>query len=234
MNTYTMVGAGGTGTHLLPALHTYLLNKHGEDFVLHIIDGDEVEQKNLERQLFRPGDITLNKATAAASGRVGVVGHATYLSEENMENFIRDGDVIFICVDNFTVRKRIEEHALKLKNVVIINGGNEAYEGSVQLMVREKNKPVTPRIGYLHPEIAVGMVDRAEMTCQQAAALPGGDQTLISNMMSATYMLATLWRYHNNLHIGEASPKTWTELQFDIRNGTVEHIDQRITSHWMK
>ena len=33
MNTYVMVGAGGTGTMLFDPLHTYLRAKHADDFI---------------------------------------------------------------------------------------------------------------------------------------------------------------------------------------------------------
>lgn len=243
MNNYVVVGAGGTGTNLLPHLVTYLTALHAkEEWMLHIIDGDVVETKNLERQLFAPGTVTMNKAEAVAlilADKVHIAAVPEYLSEENLVKYIQDEDIVFICVDNFTVRKRIEDHALTLPNVVIINGGNEKLDGSVQLWVRNKKKNVTPRIGYLHPEIAVGVgTDRAEMTCQQAAALPGGQQTLIANLQAATWMLTALWRYHNSNHKlkrGQTpGPLTWTELQFDIKAGTVEHIDQRMSSHWNK
>jgi hypothetical protein len=135
------------------------------------------------------------------------------------------------------VRKRIEERALQLADVTVINAGNERYDGSVQLWVRAKDRNVTPRIGYLHPEIAVQLgEDRAEMTCQQAAALPGGEQTIIANLQAATWMLTALWRRDIEASMlgpeGEPSHRSWTELQFDALNGTVEHIDQRISSHW--
>lgn len=242
MQNYVMVGAGGTGTHLINPLATYLSSYHKTDeWSLHVIDGDVVEEKNLERQLFDPGTVTQNKAAAVVQGfpKEHVFAHAEYLGETNMEKHIRDGDIVFICVDNFTVRKRIEDHVMKLANVVVINGGNEKTDGSVQLMVREKNEPITPRIGYLHPEVKIAKgVDRAEMTCIQAAALPGGEQTLIVNMQSATWMLTALWRFHNKAHIlaakAEPGKATWTELQFDVITGQVDHIDQRLTSTWRK
>lgn len=240
MQNYLMVGAGGTGSHLMPHLVPYLSNHHKDGaWALHVIDGDVVENKNLERQLFIAGAVTQNKAIAACNpyDKEHVFPHDEYLSEASMAHYIRDGDIVFICADNFTVRKRIEDHALTLKNVVIINGGNEKTDGSVQLMVRDNAKPVTPRIGYLHPEIAVGTTeDRAEMTCAQAAALPGGEQTMIANLQAATWMLTALWRFHENRHVikkgTEAGPATWTELQYDMVRGTVDPIDQRITSTW--
>lgn len=236
-----MVGAGGTGTHLLQPLLTYLTAHHGTDeWFLHIVDGDMVEDKNLARQLFAPGTVTMNKAEAAwlmTGKNAHVKAYPEYVSEENIGRFIQNGDTVFICADNFTIRAHIEALARTLDNVTIINGGNEKFDGSVQLWVREKNADVTPRIGYLHPEIAVGMgEDRAEMTCVQAAQLPGGEQTIIANATAANWMLTALWRRHTNSHVlskkQQPGPLTWTEVQFDALHGTVEHIDQRMSAHW--
>lgn len=239
MRNYVMVGAGGTGTHLLAPLVAYLRSHHADgEWMLHVVDGDVVETKNLERQLFKDTDVTLNKAVAAVApfgdGRIRAVDK--YLSEENMERLIMDEDIVLICVDNFTVRKRIEDHCKTLQNVMVINGGNEKYSGSVQLWVRAKGEDVTPRISYLHPEVNDIGPDRAAMTCAQAAALPGGEQTIIANLQSAAWMLTALWRAHALLFIAEVgkdpSAQTWTELQFDALAGSVEHIDQRMSAFW--
>lgn len=239
MNNYIMIGAGGTGTHLLAPLVAYLSSHHGDDdWMLYILDGDTVEVKNLERQLFKDSDVTLNKAEAAAAahdnGHVRGIPH--YLSEENIERYIQDGDTVLICADNFTVRKRIEDRCKTLQNVTVINGGNEKWSGSVQLWVRAAGADVTPRISFLHPEVNDTGPDRAAMTCMQAAALPGGEQTIIANLQSAVWMLTALWRAHAFLYIHsvkqDPSPLTWTELQFSLIDGYVEHIDQRMVTGW--
>lgn len=239
-NNYLMVGAGGTGTHLLGPLVTYLKSLHADNFMLHVVDGDVVEPKNLERQAFLPGTITMNKAEAALmpfKDDPRMKAYPEYLSEENLNRFIQDRDTVLLCVDNFTVRRHIEDYARTLPNLTVINGGNEKTDGSIQLWVRENGEDLTPRIGYLHPELKIATGDdRAAMTCVQAAALPGGEQTIIANLQSATWMLTALWRAHQNLYrpIEGIEPKatTWTELQYDVVNGTVEHIDQRMSAHW--
>jgi len=244
MKNYVMVGVGGTGTHLLRPLLAYLKALHSninEDWMVHLIDGDVVETKNLERQMFEPGTVTMNKATAAFAAVDAAYGdHVSarpeYLSEDNIGLLIQSGDVVLICADNFTVRKRIEERALQLQTLTVINGGNEKYDGSVQLFIRHDGVNLTPTLSYLHPEVKVGEgEDRAEMTCQQAAALPGGEQTLLANLWSATLMLTALHRYMIGITIlagDEPSESTWTEAQFDSRTGEVTRIDQRMSKYW--
>jgi molybdopterin/thiamine biosynthesis adenylyltransferase len=239
MHNYVMIGAGGTGTHLLPPLVAYLKSHHSDsEWMLHVVDGDTVEIKNLERQLFRDSDVTLNKAVAAVApfqdGRIRAVDK--YLDEENIGRLIMDEDIVLICADNFTVRKRIEDHCNTLQNSIVINGGNEKWSGSVQLWVRAKGEDLTPRLSFLHPEVSDIGPDRAAMTCAQAAALPGGEQTIIANLQSAAWMLTALWRAHALIFIpyvgDEPCARTWTELQFDAQEGYVEHIDQRMVTGW--
>ena len=103
MNNFVMIGAGGTGTHLLRPLVVYLRSIHPDgDWLLHVVDGDTVEVKNLERQLFSPGAVTMNKATAAVAEMVDD-GHIraipNYLSETNMAGIIKENDTILICDD---------------------------------------------------------------------------------------------------------------------------------------
>lgn len=229
MQTYFIVGAGGTGTHLLPALLTYLRNHHaGDDYQVVIADGDFFEEKNLDRQLFPEGLAAVNKAEAMLLAHPGhpMIAVSRYIGKADVEAMIQDGDVVLICVDNFSVRSLIADHARTLDNVVVVNGGNELNDGSVQLWVREEGENKTPPITYGHPEIRfLAEDDRAAMDCMAVAKLPGGEQTLLANMKAATFMLEALYRWHSdNFREG------WTELQF--APGQVEHIDMRERRNW--
>lgn len=228
MNRYVMVGAGGTGTHLLHPLINYLNTHHGKDYELGIIDGDEVEEKNLARQLFNPSDILVNKARAAVtpfSNLRNVIAVPEYLGDTNISRFITEGSVVLIAVDNFPVRSKIEQHCLTLQNVVVINGGNEEDSGSCQIWIRKDGINTTPVLSFLHPEINSGGVDRAELSCQEVAQLPGGEQLIIANMASAMWMLTALMDYHRE-------NTSWTELQFDLPTGASYAMDHRERKGW--
>jgi len=226
---YLMVGAGGTGTHLLHPLINYLDTFHtGSDYLLGVMDGDQVEQKNLSRQLFQATDIYSNKAKAAIhpfESNTSVRAFPEFLGKDNIDKFITDGTVVLICVDNFPVRARIEQHCNNLDNVVVINGGNEEDSGSCQIWVRENGTDITPRLSFLHPEIYKVEEDRAELSCQAIAQLPGGEQLIIANMSSAMWMLTALMDYHR-------SKVSWTELHFDLSAGKTFGMDNRTLSGW--
>ena len=228
MKRYKMIGSGGTGTHLLAPLLAYLQNKHGENWEMVIIDGDSVEVHNLERQLFHPAMVTMNKAEAAIlpyKHLKNLSAMPIFVGAANIADVIQDGDTVLICVDNFPVRSTIESYCNTLPNVVVINGGNEKDTGSCQIWERKGGKNTTPALSYNHPEINKPGLDRSVMTCEEAAKIPGGEQLIVTNMMSANYMLLAIM----NVEKGEIN---WTELQFDLTVSKSYPIDYRENEGW--
>lgn len=233
MKTYIMIGAGGTGTHLIAPLLAYLEtfhNERAEEWQFVVIDGDNYDTGNLSRQLFNPGFVSINKAEAMAQmyNRYPIIAMGEFVGREDLKTIIAEGDTVFICADNHSIRALVEERALELNDCVVINAGNEMHDGNVQLWVRENGENMTPRLTYLHPEITFRSEDdRAAMTCQQAAQLPGGGQLILANQQAASWMLAAFWRYTTG-----AWREGWTELQFDLQAGTVHHLNMRERRNW--
>jgi molybdopterin/thiamine biosynthesis adenylyltransferase len=230
---YILIGAGGTGSHFIAPVLAYLHSWHnnqGGEWDLILIDGDNYEHKNLERQMFDPQFVGLNKAEALASmySRYPVQAIPKFVGAEDLKLIMDEGCVVFLGVDNFSVRALVEQRAYELEDVTIINAGNEKDSGSVQLWVRENGENKTPPISYLHPEIAYSSSDdRSNMTCMEVAQMPGGEQLIIANMAAAQHMMTALWRYHNG-----SWKDGWTELQFDLSAGEVQHIDMRLMRNW--
>lgn len=235
MKTYIQIGAGGTGTHLIGPLLAYLDAHHaelGEEWQLVVIDGDNFDSGNLSRQLFEPGFVATNKAEAMAQmyNRYPVIAVPRFIGKDDLQTMVNEGDTVFICADNMSIRALVQERALELDNVVVINAGNEMHDGNVQLFVRQHGRNETPPITFLHPEIHyIGEEDRQPMSCQQAAALPGGGQLILANQQAASWMMAALWRYDTG-----AWRTGWTELQFDLFEGKVDHIDMRPRRGWAR
>ena len=62
-----IIGCGGTGSALIKEFARYLSNKkHNNDVSVTLIDGDIIEEKNLDRQAFTVSDLNHNKAEAMA------------------------------------------------------------------------------------------------------------------------------------------------------------------------
>lgn len=233
MDRYVLVGAGGTGSHFIaPALaylHAYQTNQNSAWEML-VVDGDNYEYKNLERQLFDPDFVGQNKADALVSmyGRYPLVSVPKFIGQDDLDALIPEFSTVFIGVDNYSVRALIVDHATKLKNVVIINAGNEKSDGTVQVWVRQNGKNITPPLTFLHPEIKyVSKDDRSAMTCAQAAEIPGGEQLILANFTAAQGMLHALWRIHSG-----AIKKGWTESTFDLKANVVEYVDFRERKGW--
>ena len=234
--TYVMVGAGGTGSILFPNLLRYVSAYHRnreEDFILAVIDGDTLAASNLDRQLFPGSAVGANKAEALVALHVlgagdQVIAVPQYLGEDNIKDLMTDGDIILIAVDNYSVRAHINKRAKELDNTVVINGGNEDSDGSVQVYIRAGGVNLTPPIDHCHPEIvAKKKDDRRKLSCQQIAELPGGGQTLVANMMSATMILNTLRRYHDGHDLGPTH-----EAHFDLNTMKMRPSDNRGIDGW--
>lgn len=237
--TYWLIGAGGTGTALFGPLLRYLGTFHGarkESFTLAVMDGDNVEPHNLNRQLFDTPAIGHNKAQALTASAIKpdiaeLHPIPQYLgSDEDSLSRITDGDIILIAVDNYPVRYFIEQRALQLPNVVVINGGNEKTDGSTQIFIRRKGRNLTPPLSHCHPEIAPTGPDRAKMTCQAIAKLPGGEQTIIANGASAIFMLNMLRLFHER---SDKDLKTMPhEFHFDLNTLSARPDDLRGVPGW--
>lgn len=237
MKTYILFGAGGTGSNFIAPALAFLNSLHtsqNTEWEFLICDGDSYESKNLERQIFDPSFTGVNKAEALASmyPHYPVRAVPRFIGAKDLETLMDDGVTTFIGVDNFSLRALVEQRALKLRNCVILNAGNEMHDGSVQLWVRENGLNKTPRLSFCHPEIKyTGADDRSNMTCLQAAQIPGGEQLIIANMAAAMNMLNMLWHYHQG---------TWknkgvaTEVQFDLKEISLVPIDMRLRKGWAK
>lgn len=226
--SYILIGAGGTGSILFPLLFRYLSTYYehrDDDYSLTVIDGKAVSASKLGRQLFDGRYAGNPKATAlieqyAADPNV-VIGVPRYLDGSNISG-VREGSVVLIAADNFPVRARLEAHAKTLQNITIINGGNEMFDGSLQLYLRRAGEDITPPMSQGHPELLVDdKRDPAALSCDQIAELPSGEQTIVANAQSATLMLAGLSRIHDwetaNIGPNDAPRPLPQEVFFDLR-----------------
>ena len=111
-----VVGAGGLGSPVL-----YYLAAAGVGNIT-IMDGDQVEISNLQRQIIHTEqDLGRNKAISAREKleklnseiKIDAVGHS--LTRENMGAISQKIDLIFDCTDNFLARRDINHLSLTRK-----------------------------------------------------------------------------------------------------------------------
>lgn len=95
MKVYVL-GAGGVGSWLTPAMCRLIGNEN-----VTVIDGDKLEKKNLDRQLFNEADIGRFKAEALAE-KYGCAHMNEWYSFGMMEHL--KSDTLMVCVDNHPAR----------------------------------------------------------------------------------------------------------------------------------
>lgn len=151
-----VVGCGGVGGCLLNVLPRYLA--HLKDYApnLTIVDGDTYTNENSQRQEFtrlgNKAEITAERLRRSYPSLM--ISPATnYVTGINVGLVIKEGDLVFCCVDNHATRKLISDHCETLKNVVLFSGGNDEFDGDVEVHIRKNGVDVTRPITYLQPKL---------------------------------------------------------------------------------
>jgi molybdopterin/thiamine biosynthesis adenylyltransferase len=244
MNTrrFVVVGTGGIGTWLAAGLVRLLEWKMpGSGLIL--VDGDNYEDKNKERQDF----IKLgNKAVVKASELTPQFPKTTIIpvpkwvvSDENTgiateegsprikaSELLAEDDVVFVVVDNFAARKIIFDAASRFANIDVFTGGNdEGLFGSVYHYQRRDGADVTEHPVVFHTEYE-NPPDKnpGELSCQERSQLEGGTQLLATNMAVAAFILG---RVHRTIVLDQSPEET--EVYFDLGLGRSEPYNRMVS-----
>lgn len=128
-----VVGAGGLGCPVLQYLCAAGVGTLG------IIDGDKVDESNLQRQiLFTSKDIGEPKAKTAALKLKAQNPHINFkvanisVQKDNILKLIEDFDIVVDCTDNFPTRYLINDASI-LKNKTLVFGAIHQFEGQVSV-----------------------------------------------------------------------------------------------------
>ena len=182
-----IIGAGGTGSWLASFLSRF--NKN-----VIMVDGDEVEPKNLARQNFEPDDIYKNKASVVAAKNEFALSVDEYLTSTEILDQISDSQkdatpIVIGAVDNNNTRILINEWMEQQSNAIWIDGGNNEVNGQTIIHIKKDGSVVE---GYespmkVEPGLAVSNDDERrpdEISCaEQSESAP---QSIAANVMSAT------------------------------------------------
>lgn len=128
-----VIGAGGLGCPVLQYLTAVGVGKIG------IVDGDEVSQSNLQRQiLFSVDDISKPKAEVAKQKLrrlnpfIAIEVYNEYLSKENAISIIEQFDIIVDASDNFPTRYLVNDACIIAKKPLVF-GAIFKFEGQVSV-----------------------------------------------------------------------------------------------------
>lgn len=156
-----VVGCGGTGSRLVPALIQFIRSITKEHVPsgwlgstnIVLVDGDVVEQKNLIRQNFVQSDVGKNKAAVLANRYakaygMNVVAYPKFIEEgtnpyafrsllseaSGLDLQHRFNDMVIMCVDSAKARRIvIEAFSVNGDPTVFIDAGNEDSFGQVRM-----------------------------------------------------------------------------------------------------
>jgi len=220
MERVVIVGLGGIGSNLVePLCRTlaYANNINTPKRVI-LIDGKAYKERNRERQRFSS---LANKAETTCDWlrplfhELTIESKPHFVDSSNILALIREKDIVFLGCDNHATRKLFSDHMSMLDDCLLLSGGNELYDGNVQIYERRHGIDVTPPLIFLHPEIETPK-DRnpAELSCEQLSEA-GELQILSVNFTVASLMLNAyvLWCKNDSL--------PYNEIYFDVKTGNV-------------
>jgi PRTRC genetic system ThiF family protein len=194
-----VVGAGGTGSALLPNLarlhHAMLALGHPGGIECRVYDDDVVSETNVGRQGFYPNDVGQFKAPLLVSRLNALIGTrwTAKTSRVTAKDVLR-ADMVVSCVDTRAARKSIVTAFERGSGGYYLDCGNDTDRGQVILgEVGKSTASRLPHAGDLLPELLDSGLDAADETpsCSMADALR--KQSLVINQAIAVQAYNLLW-----------------------------------------
>lgn len=174
-----IIGCGGVGSWLaLPIIKL----AQSQDMEVTLMDGDTLEERNLDRQLFTSEQIGMNKAQALANKyRVDCL---TYYYTPQTRPRHSALDILFCCVDNNAARRAVLD-AVDENGCTAIIAANEKFSAEAYIYNPQWYKrPLDPRVYYPMLLDDDGL-DPAHTPCTGAAAQAAAPQLVSANFMAA-------------------------------------------------
>jgi len=135
------IGAGGLGSSVLLYLAAAGIGRIG------IVDNDQVEKSNLQRQIIHEtntvGNLKINSAQERIkrfNPNIEVLTFNKRINSENVIEIIKDFDIVCDCSDNFGTRYLINDACLIL-NKALVFGSVQGFEGQISVFNLNKKSP---------------------------------------------------------------------------------------------
>ncbi len=132
-----LIGVGAIGSALLPRLMRQPFT------VITVVDGDRVEEKNLDRQeLFAPVDVGRPKVDVAVAWSRNapvsptIVAQDQFLDQTNAEAIISMHDIVADCTDDAHARRLIDKVCAEY-GVALVSGAVHGKQGQVIVLHAE-------------------------------------------------------------------------------------------------
>lgn len=205
--SHLIVGAGGTASWLVPLLKRMV--KPPADITVQ--DGDILEARNIDRQLFDSSFIGWNKAEALATLHL-VNYEPFYLEKDSLtQSTFPVFGTLWCCADNHVARALCLALVDAGKASIAIIGGNEYNDSEAYPYLPDwKGTSSDPRIYY--PEILTDQSNDPTNPSCQGIAQANNRQLALANYLSAGFMVH-LWYFITN-HGHEVELTHWPTRHF--------------------
>ena len=214
-NRLVFIGLGGIGSWIVEPAIRYFKNCRK---VL-LIDGDVVEQKNLERQSFSSDVMNSYKAEAlrrrlrSVFPHLVIEAHNVFIDATNVKRYLANNDVVLVSPDNHAARRTVSKMVKTLDTVAVFTAGNELFDGSCHCYLRLMGVEMTKDFISRHPEaIDVGSTEREG--CGALLDL-GAVQLIAVNFLMAALMLMAV---HQTFKYGSprSEKEAWSMLPQEL------------------
>lgn len=194
-----VVGAGGTGSALLPSLarlhHAMIELGHPGGIECTVYDDDTVSETNVGRQGFYPNDVGQYKALLLVNRLNNLMGTRWVAEARRVDSSVRlNADLVIGCVDTRRARHAIVQSAKRGSCRYYLDCGNETDRGQVILGEFGKARhDRLPHVGDLFPDLLNAKNDKGDDTpsCSMADALR--KQSLVINQAISVQAFNLLW-----------------------------------------
>ena len=217
------VGLGGIGTAVCRPVTRFVASRRGLRARIVLVDGDSYEERNRERmevpELGNKAEVFCG-LLSSAFGRAGLHIRPVdrFVRPDNVDELIVERDIVLAAVDNHASRKLLSERCEKLRNVVLISGGNDGIEegkegtyGNVQVFRRRDGRQLNATLTRFHPEIFQPEDMIPEESCEDLAA-GTAPQLIFTNFFAAAVMGCAFYRVLREATTGSM----YDEACFDI------------------
>ncbi|CAN7804872.1 PRTRC system ThiF family protein [Paraburkholderia hospita] len=199
-----VVGAGGTGSALLPSLarlhHAMIELGHPGGIECVVYDDDTVSEFNVGRQGFYPNDVGQYKATLLVNRLNLLMGTKWKAEPRRVDSKLNlYADMVIGCVDSRRARYAIAQAAKRGKVRYYLDCGNETDRGQVILGEFGKARhDRLPHVGDLFPDLLNPKNDKGDgaPSCSMADALR--KQSLVINQAISVQAFNLLWSLFRN------------------------------------
>lgn len=187
--SHLIVGAGGTASWLVPLLKR-MVKPPAE---ITVMDGDILEARNIDRQLFDQSFIGWNKAEALATLHLVSYG-PFYLSADSI---LEPCGTLWCCADNHVARALCLEMVDQGKAALAIIGGNEYDDSEAYPYLPDwKGTSGDPRVYY--PDLLTDQSNDPTNPSCQGPAQAQNRQLALANYLSAGMMVHLWWFITNH------------------------------------